>query len=60
MACRQRTWETYFGTNKEVFDAELYILGKRLSIALNSGQTGRRKSSQRTTTKFTKIHILQV
>lgn len=35
-----KTWKTYLGVKKEVFDAELHTIGEVLSIALKGEQTG--------------------
>lgn len=51
------TWKTYFGTNKEVFDAELYTVGEALSISLKGRLTGQGRASYQTTTRSTNIHI---
>lgn len=37
MAWRQtkwKTWKTYLGTNKQVFDAKLYVIGEAIYITL--------------------------
>lgn len=52
-----KTWKTYLRTNKEVFNMELYVIGKALSIALNCGQTGQGRASQGTATRWTKIYL---
>lgn len=41
-----RTWKTYLGKNKEVFNTELYAIGETLSIDRKRGQTGRGRTSQ--------------
>lgn len=41
VACSQtkwRTWKTYHGIKKEVFNAEIYVISKDLSIGLKGEQ----------------------
>lgn len=47
------------GTNKEVFNTELYAIREGPRIALKGGHTGRGGVSQETTTKWRKIYILE-
>lgn len=51
------TWKPYFGTNKEVFDKGLSAIREVLSITLKGKQTCRGRVSQKTTIRWTKIHI---
>lgn len=39
-----KTTKIYLGTNKEVFDAEVYLIGEALEIALKNGKVGREAS----------------
>lgn len=43
--------------NKKVFDAELYVIGKTLYIALGNKPTCRGRASQETTGSSTRIDI---
>lgn len=52
-----KTWNTYLGTKKEVFNAKLYFIGKVLDIALRGGQKGHGRTSLETTTTWTKVNI---
>lgn len=52
-----KTWKTYLGTNKEVFDAKLYNIGEASNMTLKNRKTGRESTSQSVTTWWIKIHI---
>lgn len=54
----RRTWKTYLRRNKEVFDAELYVIGEALEIVLRGGWTEPECGTQHTEPLWTKIHIL--
>lgn len=43
-----KTLKIYLGIKKEVFDTELYTIGKALLVALQAGQTKDRFSRQQT------------
>lgn len=49
--------KTYHGTNKQVFDAELYTIRKVLEIALKNGRARFRGSTRQTEPTWTKVHI---
>lgn len=53
----QRTRNTYLGTNRKVFDAELYAIGKALGILLKNRRVVRRTSRTQTESRRTRFHI---
>lgn len=49
--------KTYFDTNKEVFEAELYAMGDTMKIALQESRMGREASREQREPPRKKIHI---
>lgn len=50
-------WKIYLGRNKELFDAELYVIGESLSITKRVRRMRQKGASQSATTQWIKIHI---
>lgn len=50
------TRKTYLGTNREVFNIELYVIGEALDIGLKCGRTEREAGRQQTDSPWTRIH----
>lgn len=52
-----KTGKTYLGTNKQVFDAEVYAIEEVLDIALRNGQVDREASKQGLELRWTKVYM---